>query len=133
MRQHTETHNAADARATRKAGRRAERRLADFEDAVRAVLATPAGRRLFGDLEHGLLSRFGLYRTTFAPDHAIYFNAGMHHCALDLLALVQRVSPEAWLLMEREARQLERRADAEAEAAAIDASREESDSDSAVE
>lgn len=116
-RKQAEVGNAADPRQTKKAGRRAERRLEDFDNAVREVLGTPAGRRLFGDHEHGLLARFGLFRTTFAPDKAIYFNSGVHHCALELLALVQRVSPEGYLLMQREARANDERADAEALAA----------------
>jgi hypothetical protein len=116
-RKQAEVGNAADPRQTKKAGRRAERRLEDFENAVREVLGTPAGRRLFGDHEHGLLARAGLYRTTFAPDAAIYYNAGQHAFALEMFALIQRINPEGFLLMQREARVNDERADAEALAA----------------
>lgn len=116
-RQYAEVGNAADRKQTARAGRREQRRLEDFENAVREVMSTPAGRRLFGDHEHGLLARAGLYRSTFAPDNAIYFNAGMHQFALEMFALIQRISPEGFLLMQREARANDARADAEALAA----------------
>jgi len=121
MRQHPETTNAADSKSVKKSARREQRRLEDYLAAVRKVMSTPEGRRVFGDRENGLLVRYGLYRTTFAVDNAIYFNSGRHSCALELLALLESAAPEFFLQMENEGRVIEKRADVEAEAAAIEA------------
>lgn len=89
-----------DPSQVKKASRRA-RLLAREEDGVLAqVLSTIQGRRLMWRW----LSLTGLYRNPFSTNAlAMAFNAGQQNVGQQLLAEVNRISPEAYVLMMREA------------------------------
>jgi hypothetical protein len=96
--------NAADARQVRAASRAEEKREEQFRGSLKAVLSTPEGRRVLGEL----LDRAGLYRTSWDPSARIHFNEGRRNFGLELLAQIQEASEELYLDMEREMRAFKR-------------------------
>lgn len=106
--------NAADPQQVKDAGRRDKRDVALFDDQLRAVLDTPAGRALLW----AILRRSGLYTTVFHRDPGVMaFNAGRQNFGQELLDAVIAADRRLYLLMEREARERDSRDDAAVEAA----------------
>jgi hypothetical protein len=92
--------NAADPKQVRFAERKEKERGERYRAALKAVMATVAGRHLLAEL----LERSGLWRTSWDPSARIHFNEGRRNFGLELLADVQESDEEAYLLMERERR-----------------------------
>ena len=90
--------NAADPEQVKKAKEKEEtlddRRLND----IREVLNTVRGRRFYWRY----LGICGVYRTSLADQHQIFYNEGMRNIGLQLLADVNEAAPEAYLLMLKE-------------------------------
>jgi hypothetical protein len=108
--------------------RRAERKVrqADeiFAASLREILATPAGRFVFWTL----LADMRVYDTSF--DHSgsvMYFREGARNVGLKLRAQIIAADDSLYELMEREARQRDRRLDAESAAAQQPSAQENSD------
>lgn len=113
-----EVTNAADRKQVRNAGRRTKSRERRFQNALRAVMATPEGRLLFGERRLGLLARAGCYRSVFSQNPVeMAYNAGRQDFGHQMMALLAEASEKLYLDMERETRLLESR-DAEETAAA---------------
>jgi hypothetical protein len=93
--------NAADPEQVEGAKQRAEslndRRLND----IREVLNTRRGRRFFWRY----LEICGVYKTSNADQHQIFFNEGMRNIGLQLLADLNEAAPEVYLIMLREAQE----------------------------
>ena len=104
--------NAADPQQVRFAERKERQKAQRYANGLRAVMSSPEGRLVMGEL----LERSGLWRTSWDPSARIHFNEGRRNFGLELLADIQNVDEEAYLLMERERRALIRRESAEAEA-----------------
>lgn len=94
------TGNAADPAQVRFAARKERQRTERFTSAMKAVLGTAEGRLVVGEL----LERSGLWRTSWDPSAKIHFNEGRRNFGLELLAEVQTIDEEAYVLMERERR-----------------------------
>jgi hypothetical protein len=92
--------NAADAEQVKNARRREKQgRDAELAD-IRAVMDTPAGRRLV----RRLLDRLGLYRQPFdVRDGVTAFNCGEHNAALFLFHEVNDACPDLYMAMLAEA------------------------------
>jgi hypothetical protein len=93
--------NAADpeqvAAAKEKSESLNDRRLND----IREVLNTRRGRRFFWRY----LEICGVYKTSNADQHQIFFNEGMRNIGLQLLADLNEAAPEVYLIMLREAQE----------------------------
>lgn len=76
-----------------------ENRVAD----MRAVLSTPEGRRVLW----WWLSQAGLFESITVTSSEIYVRSGKRDLGLALIAAINVASPEAYLLMQREAAKLE--------------------------
>lgn len=87
--------NAADPKqvAERRVTEISETKLADAD--LKMVLSTLEGRRFLWRL----LSTCGIYRTSFHPSSQIYFNEGVRSVGLNVIADIDRVAPEAMILM----------------------------------
>jgi len=98
MTQDSMVKNAADPEQVKKAKEKEEskedRRLND----IRAVLSHIRGRRFFWRY----LGICGVYKTSVADEHIIFYNEGMRNIGLQLLADVNEACPEAYLQMLRE-------------------------------
>lgn len=92
--------DVGDAKQVKQAGRKA-RLLQTEEDGVLAmVLSTIQGRRLMWRW----LAMTGLFQNPFSTNAmSMSFNAGQMNVGQRLLAEINRVSPEAYILMMREA------------------------------
>lgn len=113
-----EVRNAGDPKQVRDAGRRAKRRQQRFDDALREVMASPAGRLVFGEHEFGFVARAGVYRSVFHPSGSqTSYNAGRQDFGHEIVAELLRVDEAAYELMEREARAVAKRDAQETEAA----------------
>jgi len=90
--------NAADPEQVMAAKQKVEsandKRLND----VREVLNTVRGRRFFWRY----LGVCGVFKTSLANEHQIFYNEGMRNVGLNLLADVNEACPEAYLLMMKE-------------------------------
>lgn len=100
-----EVKNAADPEQVSRAGRREHRRDDLRLDLYRAVLHSAAGRAVFWDL----LTLAGVYRSIYAADGRIHYNAGRQDFGHEVIATLLAADEDAYLLMEREARQLAKR------------------------
>ena len=93
--------NAADPEQVAAAKEKAEsindRRLND----IREVLSTRRGRRFFWRY----LEVCGVYKTSNADEHQIFFNEGMRNVGLQLLADLNEAEPEVYMVMLREAQE----------------------------
>ena len=93
--------HAADPEQVERAKQKAEslndRRLND----IREVLNTRRGRRFFWRY----LEICGVYKTSNADQHQIFFNEGMRNIGLQLLADLNEAAPEVYLIMLREAQE----------------------------
>lgn len=102
-RQRVAVRNAADPEQVKRA-RRAEKRIDErFQDALRAVMATPDGRLVVW----AYLGKFGVYRGVFADNpQRMAYDAGRQQCGHDLLADVIAAGEDLYQVMEREMRAL---------------------------
>lgn len=105
--------NAGDRDQVRRAERMARRRGARFTDALRGVLATPAGRIVAWELLH----RARVYESIWDPSSKIHYNAGRQDFGHELLALIVEADGTLYLEMEREARAYQQAEDRETDAA----------------
>lgn len=104
-----EVRNAADAVEVKSARQRVKHREERYRAALQAVLETSAGRLVFGELEHGLIARAGVYRAEFKSSGSeVFFDLGRRNFGLELLARIQEFET-LYLLMETECRTLAKR------------------------
>lgn len=93
--------NAADPNQVKHAARKERRREEEFRAALRAVMATPAGRLVMWSL----LESAGIYRSVWDMSGSrTYYNAGRQDYGHELLAKLLEADPELYLAMEREMR-----------------------------
>lgn len=93
--------NAADPAQVKRAARKEQDRAEAFKAALRAVLDTPAGRYVLGEL----LERGRLYETSF--DHSgsvVYFREGRRNFALEIQAECIAADEKLFDWLERERR-----------------------------
>lgn len=92
--------NGADDRQVQDGGRREKSiRERELED-VRAILASPQGRRFMWRY----LAICGVFRSSWTPSAEIHFNEGRRDIGLHLLADVNDADPEAYVRMMQEAK-----------------------------
>lgn len=118
-----DTRNAADSQQVRAASRRVKDREDRWLLALKRVLSTPDGRQVFGDLEHGLIARFGVYASPFSMHGGeLNRNVGRGDAGREILALCT-VDEQLYLRMEKENRERaarnDRTVDAEHTASAV--------------
>ena len=80
--------------------KRIERRKND----LRKILSIPEGRRFYWEL----LTKAGVFRTSFTGTSTTYFNEGKREIGLQLLAELMEVKPEAFTQMQREYKSLQK-------------------------
>lgn len=90
--------NAADPRQIRLGEQIEKRRAERFDNAMAAVLNTPAGRTVFAQL----IRRAGVYRSIWHPSAEIHYNAGRQDYGHELMADIIRTSEAGWQQLERE-------------------------------
>lgn len=122
-----EVTQANDRHQIRAAKTRLASRERRFMDALRAVLNTPQGRLIFGERELGLLARAGVYKSIWARDASIHYNAGKQDFGHELLALLTQADEMSYLRMEAEMRALAKRDSGETEAAHLPSTDDEKD------
>lgn len=97
--------NAADPAQVGYAGRKVKQYEERFEESLRAVMRTPAGRFVFWYL----LGKAGIYTSVWPLEHEresrLAYNAGRQDFGQSILRRIQDADSEAYLLMEREMRQ----------------------------
>lgn len=73
----------------------------EFDDCCQRLLKTEDGRHLF----HQIISMSGLFGRSFDPNNQSItaFNEGRRVVGQTLMAAVDRVAPEEWLTMNKEA------------------------------
>lgn len=104
--------NAADPQQTKRAARIERRREErDAADLV-AGMQTSEGRRMLWTR----IKKCGVFQSVWEPSAKIHYNAGRQDVGHELLADVINASPDLYSLMEREARELQRREHMEIEA-----------------
>jgi len=97
-------HNAADPKQVRFAKEQEKRRADQEAAAMRAVLATEAGRRAIWTR----LEKCGVFRSSWDLDpHTVYFNEGRRQVGLELIADIAAADETALLHMMSEARRRE--------------------------
>lgn len=93
--------NAADPEQVKKAKQKVEslndKRLND----VREVLNTRRGRRFMWEL----LDFCGIFRTSLANEHQIFYNEGQRNVGLKLLADINEAAPQAYAVMLAESKE----------------------------
>lgn len=105
--------NAADAEQVKRAGRKTRDRRADELADLRAVLATPAGRRvLWRVLEH-----CRVFESVWSEGAQIHANAGRQDVGHFVMAEIEQADDEAIFRLMVEARQRRTRESVENEAA----------------
>ena len=109
-----EVRNAADPQQVKRAGRRERDKRRRTTDALKATLATPAGRITLWTL----LERAGIFGSIYRQSSEIYYLAGRQDFGHELLASILEADEDGYLLMEREAREWARRDNAAIDAAA---------------
>lgn len=93
--------NAADAKQVKRAGTTEKlRRQRELED-LRFIMDHPQGRRHVW-LQ---LTRCKIFETSFTGNNTTFFNEGQRNIGLMLLADINEVCPEAYLVMLKEAKQ----------------------------
>lgn len=109
------TRNAADPKAVKDAQRLANRRRDRFRVDLKAALEQPATRAVLW----ALIGRAGVYESTFHRDPYVMASlAGQQTFGQTILADIIDVDDDAYLLMEREARDRDARDRADEDAAA---------------
>ena len=94
-------HNAADPGQVDNADQKTESLNDQRLNDIREILSTRRGRRFFWRY----LEVCGVYKTSNADQHQIFFNEGMRNIGLQLLADLNEAAPEAYLVMLREAQE----------------------------
>jgi len=108
------TANAADPRQVRAMAQLEKRREQRWGDALRAVMATPQGRAFVW----AMIRRAGIYESPFDMHGGMQsFKIGRADVGRELMAEVLRLAPDEYLLMEAEARRVDRIEQQQAEAA----------------
>jgi hypothetical protein len=105
--------NAADPQQVKRATRKEQDRERQRIDAIRATMATPAGRFVL----YELIEMAGAYRSIYEPNATIYYRAGRQDYGHELMALLIQADEDAYDLMQREARTRAKREAAEIDAA----------------
>ena len=96
--------NTADPEQVKKAGSSVKYREDQEDNDLRTLMSESIGRRV----AWRLLSEFGIYKTIFdGHGGRMSYNAGRHDTGLWLLGQIMRVSPDDYLLMQREAAQMD--------------------------
>lgn len=90
--------NAADEGQVRAAKDKVESLNDQKLNDIREVLNTVRGRRFFWRY----LEICGIYKTSNADQHQIFFNEGMRNVGLQLLADLNEAAPEVYTVMLRE-------------------------------
>jgi len=93
--------NAADVEQVNTAAQKSESRQDRDANDVREVMNSVRGRRFIWNK----LAFCGLYKTSYAGEHEIFYNEGMRNIGLKILADVSEACPEAYLLMQKENRE----------------------------
>lgn len=91
--------NAADPGQVQAASFKQDERARSADNDLRDILALPSGRRFIGTI----LEAAGVYRTSFDTEALVMAaNEGRRNQGLWLLAAIQRIDPNAYLLMLQE-------------------------------
>lgn len=106
-----------DPKEVRSIDRLARDRKKRYDAAFRKVLETPEGRFLFGDREHGLLAVCGTFKSIWARDASIHYNAGQQDLGHRMMADIAAIDEQLYLLMEGECRAIAVRDQRERQAA----------------
>lgn len=104
--------NASDPQQVKRASRVERRREVRAHDDIIALMNTAEGRRFVWSR----ISKCNVFGSVWEPSAKIHYNAGRQDTGHELMADVIAASPELYSLMEREARELQRREQAEIEA-----------------
>jgi hypothetical protein len=91
------------------ADRKARRQAREYQQAVRQVLASEPGRRVFAHILH----RAGVFHSIWTPSAEIHYRAGRQDFGHELMAEWLEADEELYDLMERENRARRKRDDAE--------------------
>jgi hypothetical protein len=105
--------NAADPRQVGRAEKQELDAAARRRGRLRAVLQTVDGRAVLWDL----VVRAGVFASIYDQSARIHYNAGRQDFGHELLAAVIDADEAAYLVMEQEARERQRREDRDADAA----------------
>lgn len=106
--------NAADPRQVRAMAQIEKRREQRWEDSLRAVMATPQGRAFIW----ALIRRAGVYESPFDTHGGIQsLKIGRGDVGREVMGEVLKFAPDEYLLMEAEARKVDRIEQQQAEAA----------------
>lgn len=113
MADRAEVRNAADREQVTRAGRREREREVRRLAIIRGVLETTSGREFCWNL----LTAAGVFKSVWHSSALIHYNSGRQDFGHELMADLIRADEGAYELMNREARERARRANAETEAA----------------
>lgn len=105
--------NAADPKQVKRAERKAREREALFQDALKAILATSAGRVVLWEL----LARARVFESIWHPSAEIHYLAGRQDYGHELMAMLVDADDELFFLMQQEARARAKRDDRATDAA----------------
>jgi hypothetical protein len=117
--------NAADPKQRNRAERIERRRAQRLKAAITDVMKTQPGRLVMWEL----LSTCGVFRSVWEASAKIHYNAGRQDVGHELQADLHEVDTDLYLLMEKEARVLAAREQAEIEAGHTSAATDEGDED----
>lgn len=92
------TRNASDPRDVRDGARLEKLREERWKRALAAVFATPEGRIVFSEL----ITRCGIFKSSWTRDATIHFNEGVRSVGLMIRGELVDTSEELYLTMERE-------------------------------
>ena len=96
-----ETFNAADPEAVGQKKRKADRSENARLNAFKAVMNTRDGRRTIW----WLLEQCGVFRSSFTGTESTFFNEGQRNVGLILIADINAICPEQYLVMLTEAKE----------------------------
>ena len=91
--------NVADKEQVEKAGKKKKNRELQIELDLKAVLELPEGRRVL----LSIILESGYNERIIGSTETIQFYAGRRDVGLTLVKSIGELSPEAWVLMQREA------------------------------
>lgn len=98
--QNKQQNNAADETEVAEAGKREKTRAARAEDDLKWILSDKRGRRFYWRL----LADCGVFKSSMTGNSQTFFNEGMRNIGLKLLADLNDVEPDAYVLMLKESR-----------------------------
>lgn len=105
--------NASDPQQVRRAARKERDATARRLEAIRNVLQTSEGRRVFWDL----LDAAGVFRSIWHPSAEIHYRAGRQDFGHEIMADIVAADETAFELLQREARARQRDEDRDTDAA----------------